>query len=65
MLATKTPTKQEVAAKLRQYDEMRAEFRQLERELKRECTEYGVSIGIWGFTPDHLRIQLEQERGTK
>lgn len=54
-------TKAEAAALLREYDELRARMRVLERELGRACAEYGRSIGVWGLTRDHLRIQLERE----
>ena len=54
-------TKAEAAALLREYDELRARMRVLERELGKACAEYGRSIGVWGFSKDHLRIQLERE----
>ena len=54
-------TKTEAAALLREYDELRARMRVLERELGRACAEYGRSVGVWGFSKDHLRIQLERE----
>jgi len=53
--------KNEVAQMLRQYDAMRAELRTLERALGKACTDYGRSKGIWGFTRDHLRLELERE----
>ena len=55
-------TKKEAAALLRKYDKMRAELRTLEHELAKACAEYGKSQGIWGFTRDHLRLQLEREK---
>lgn len=55
-------TKKEAAAMLRRYDALRAELRVLEHELAKACTEYGKSIGIWGMTRDHLRMQLEREK---
>jgi hypothetical protein len=55
-------TKKEAAALLRKYDKMRAELRTLEHELAKACAEYGKSQGIWGFTRDHLRMQLEREK---
>jgi predicted translin family RNA/ssDNA-binding protein len=57
--------KKEVAAKLRRYDKMRMEILKLERELARDCADYGVSQGIWGFTRDHLRMQLAREKESK
>lgn len=55
-------TKKEAAAMLRKYDRMRNELRVLEHELAKACAEYGKSQGIWGFTKDHLRMQLEREK---
>jgi hypothetical protein len=55
-------TKKEAAALLRKYDKMRVELRTLEHELAKACAEYGKSQGIWGFTRDHLRLQLEREK---
>lgn len=55
-------TKKEAAALLRRYDKLRAELRTLEHDLARACTDYGKSQGIWGFTRDHLRLQLEREK---
>lgn len=55
-------TKKEVAAMLRKYDRMRNDLRVLEHELAKACADYGRSQGIWGFTRDHLRMQLEREK---
>lgn len=55
-------TKKEVAAMLRKYDRMRNDLRVLEHELAKACADYGRSQGIWGFTRDHLRLQLEREK---
>ena len=55
-------TKKEAAALLRRYDKMRHEMRALEHELARACADYGRTIGIWGYTRDHLRMQLEREK---
>lgn len=65
MLAKTTPTKAQVATKLRKYDRMRMALRKLEHDLKRDCAEYGRTIGVWGFHPDHLRMQLEREKEGK
>lgn len=54
-------TKKEAAELLARYDALRLELRTLEPQLNRACTEYGRSVGIWGFTRDHLRMQLERE----
>jgi hypothetical protein len=44
---------------LRQYDEATRELRALEEELNRECTAYGRDVlGLWGFSPNHLRQRL-------
>ena len=54
-------SKQRATLLLRKYDEMRAELRTIERDLAKACTEYGRETGHWGFTKDHLRIQLDNE----
>jgi hypothetical protein len=44
---------------LHQYDEAKRELRALEEELNRECTAYGRDVlGLWGFSPNHLRQRL-------
>jgi hypothetical protein len=58
-----TDKKTKAVTLLRRYDELRAELRTVERELSRACTDYGVSRGIWGFNRDHLRMQVELEKG--
>lgn len=55
-------TKREAAALLRRYDKLKHELRVLEHDLAKACTDYGKSQGIWGFTRDHLRMQLEREK---
>tara|TARA_R110000868_G_scaffold266239_2_gene525103 strand:- start:210 stop:386 length:177 start_codon:yes stop_codon:yes gene_type:complete len=55
-------TKKEAAALLRKYDRMRNDLRLLEHDLAKACTAYGRTQGIWGFTKDHLRMQLEREK---
>lgn len=55
-------TKKEAAALLRKYDKMRLELRTLEHELGKACAAYGRTIGVWGYTRDHLRMQLEREK---
>lgn len=55
-------TKKEVAAMLRKYDKMRFEMRILEITLNRACAEYGRERGVYGFTKDHLRMQIEMEK---
>ena len=54
-------TKQRAALLLRKYDQMRKEIRTVERDLAKACTDYGRETGHWGFTKDHLRIQLDNE----
>ena len=53
--------KQRATLLLRKYDHMRRELRVIERDLAKACTEYGRETGHWGFTKDHLRIQLDNE----
>ncbi len=48
---------------LRRYDELRMELRKLEPALGKACSEYGRSIGVWGYHRDHLRQQLAREQG--
>jgi len=44
---------------LHQYDEAKRELRALEEELNRECALYGRDVlGLWGFSPNHLRQRL-------
>jgi hypothetical protein len=44
---------------LHQYDEAKAQLRAFEEELNKECTAYGRdTLGLWGFTPNHLRQRL-------
>ena len=48
-----------VFAMLREYDESKSKLRALEEELNRECTAYGRDVlGLWGFSPNHLRQRL-------
>ena len=55
--------KAHAAELLRRYDELRMELRALEPALGKACSEYGRSIGIWGYNKDHLRQQLAREQG--
>lgn len=43
---------------LRRRDKMAAELSKLETELRRECVQYGLRRGIYGYRPDHLRIRM-------
>jgi len=44
---------------LREYDESKSKLRALEEELNRECAAYGRDVlGLWGFSPSHLRQRL-------
>ena len=48
-----------VFAMLREYDESKSKLRALEEELNRECAAYGRDVlGLWGFSPSHLRQRL-------
>lgn len=53
--------KREASKLLRQYDKMRKELSSLERDLSVACTAYGRSVGVWGFSREHMRMQLERE----
>ena len=55
-------TKKEAAVLLRRYDKMRHELRLLEQDLAKACADYGRSQGIWGYTHNHLRMQIEREK---
>lgn len=57
--------KARAAKLLKRYDKMRADMRALERELGKACADYGRSIGIYGYSRDHLRMQLEGENNRK
>jgi hypothetical protein len=44
---------------LREYDESKSKLRALEEELNKECAAYGRdTLGLWGFSPSHLRQRL-------
>jgi hypothetical protein len=44
---------------LREYDESKSKLRALEEELNKECAAYGRDVlGLWGFSPNHLRQRL-------
>jgi hypothetical protein len=44
---------------LREYDESKSKLRALEEELNRECAAYGRDVlGLWGFSPNHLRQRM-------
>ena len=48
-----------VFAMLREYDESKTKLRALEEELNKECAAYGRAVlGLWGFSPSHLRQRL-------
>ena len=70
MLAMKIETEEAITLKrdatklLTRYDKLRLEMRVLEHDLNRACIAYGRSIGVWGFSRDHLRMQLEREKGS-
>lgn len=59
---TSAELKRKATALLRRYDKLRTEMRALEHDTQRACVDYGKSIGVWGFTKDHLRMQLEREK---
>lgn len=55
-------TKKKAAKLLRRYDKLRTELRVLEHDLAIACADYGRTIGVWGLSKDHLRIQLMREQ---
>lgn len=55
--------KREAVKLLTRYDKLRLEMRVLEHDLNRACVAYGKSIGVWGYRPDHLRMQINREKG--
>lgn len=56
-----TKEKREALRLLKKYDKLRAELRTLEPQLNKACADYGRSVGIWGYRPDHLRMDLARE----
>ena len=57
----KAEMKKRAVKLLKRYDNLRAEMRIVEQELGLACTNYGRAIGVWGFSKDHLRMQIERE----
>ena len=55
-------TKKKPAKLLPRYDKLRTELRVLEHDLATACADYGRTIGVWGLSKDHLRIQLMREQ---
>lgn len=55
--------KREATKLLRHYDKLRKEIADVERSLSVACTDYGRSIGVWGFNRDHMRLHIEREGG--
>ena len=54
-----TPDEHPAITLLRDYDEAKAQLRDLEDKLNQECALYGRDIlGLWGFSPCHLRQRL-------
>jgi HD-like signal output (HDOD) protein len=52
-------TEHRAIALLGEYDALRADLRDIEEELNRECSEFGRTVlGVWGFSPSHLRQRL-------
>lgn len=57
-----TSKRAHAAKLLRRYDKLKAELLMLEPELNRACADYGRDKGVWGFRPEHLRIELTTTR---
>ena len=58
-------TRKEAARMLRRYDKLRAELRALEPLLSKAAASYGKEIGVYGYTRDHLRMHLQQQKDAK
>lgn len=56
-------TKKKAVKLLTRYDKLRLEMRVLEHDLARACADYGRSIGVYGFSKDHLRIHINRDKG--
>jgi hypothetical protein len=46
---------------LRRYDHLRRELREIEYELGKAVTVYGIETGRRGLSKDHFRSELERE----
>ena len=53
-----TTTKLKALTLLRRHDRLQAELRALTPALNKACADYGRSIGLWGYRPDHLRMDM-------
>ena len=40
---------------LREYDKLHSELKNIQLQLSRACTDYGVATRRWGYTADMLR----------
>lgn len=56
-----TKEKREALRLLKKYDKLRAELRAIEPQLNKACVDYGRSIGVWGYRPDLLRLDMLRE----
>jgi hypothetical protein len=43
---------------LKEHDALRAQLTALKHKLDKACADYGRATNRWGFTPDHLRIEI-------
>jgi len=44
---------------LDEYDELRRRLKATEHTLNKACADYGRATNRWGFSPQHLRIDLQ------
>jgi hypothetical protein len=55
--------KEEAVELLARYDAIQMEAAKLRPVLNKACTDYGRATNRWGFSPEHLRIELHHEKG--
>lgn len=55
--------RQEAIDLLNKYDAIQMETAKLHPILNKACADYGRATNRWGFSPEHLRIELHYEQG--
>lgn len=56
---------EDAEALLEEYDAKKRELWQLEQKLNRACSDYGRRLGLYGFSPTHLRQRLNAMKESK